>query len=1247
MKLLNTHFKHSILVTVLFSTLSAYSLPLELIDEALFFNGGGGQVPPALAVTFDDSGSMAWGYMPDSRSFPEDKMSFASSDYNLIYYNPNIVYTPPVKADGSSFPDANFSNASLDGYYVGVKGNELFSTVDLGSDYRVVESYRPYYNCGDCGDSNGFIASASYTINYANNAGRHDDENPAFYYSWNGASNASLNTMKDSTNYTLNVISSAQERTNFANWYSYYNTRTKLAKAAVSLAFVNFGKNFKIDWQQINNERFDPTDTNMNIFGGLHRADFYDWLFLIPASGGTPLRRATQEAGEIFTVADVYFDGNGNGSDLSCQQNFHIAISDGSWNSAKGTVLTNVDGTNDTLPDGTAYSSNAYPEKMYENPEKLTLADTAFKYWATDLRPALDNNVPTFFDDITDSNGTSIILSSDEDWRVNNELYWNPKNNPANWQHMVNFNVGLGIEGTFNLATDLPGIRNGTLTWPPTDDECFKSNGSIRTCGLQSCKIGNNWSRANCLQAIGSIIDCSEYNYDLLQWESINCPDRIFSRNNVGTNEARVDDVWHASLNSRGDYFSARDPLELSTALNSVVSKIIQRSGRASAASVSSSIISNESLAYKTGYDTSDWSGFVVASQLNQDGSLGAVKWDAACKLTGGECTTMIGNPIVNATITPSTRNIFTYDTSTQVKHPFQISDMSAAEINKILDSNYFRSLIPAVTDLVGAADRVIQYVRGDRAFEQKQGGEFRNRKSLLADVIHSSPNVIRGPSASYQDNIWNPGSPEQLADAADQGYKDFKAANQSRKNVILVGVNDGMLHAFDAGVNSTNGGDELWAYIPSKALDGISELVNPSYRHTSYVDSSPTVRDAYINSSWSTVALGGMRHGGKLFYALDLGSDPEQEPNVLWEFTDDDDSDMGFSYSGGQIGRVTYANASSVIETKWVAFVPNGYNSANQKSVLYAIDLETGLVLHKWNTGIGSIASPNGMGPVTLSDYIDYTNTGIYGSDQGIDFVYAGDLQGNLYRFDSSDIFTGNDTVEILYNGDVTRPITTSPRVYAPEDGSESVVVVFGTGKYLELSDNKVTGVASQHLIGLRDLRLPITNPYSLNDSRLVEHTFTTNTAAGTRTISQEVLNPGDGWKIVLPELGERMVNNLNRNSQQKLLFATSVIPSSSGADLCSLKGGRSWFMVIDALTGSSPIQGKFLRNGTADGQLIDGMVTGSSILTSVGGNQTIINIDTSAGSIASDSDSDTISLVLNSGEKWRRRSWHRIIFN
>jgi len=1152
---------------ILFSSQCLSVSGLKLTDKPLFINQ---TVPPALAITFDDSGSMQRTYMPDSRSIA-NYPSFTSPDYNFLYYNPEFEYQPPMKADGSLLPQADFFNAKLDGFH---QSGDLVPRIDLSKDYKSKLLWNLFVN---------------YDSDYANviymNANIYTYDK-AYYHLYTGPTDATPAEMfDDHANYQLIYISGTKQQQNFANWYEYYNTRMKLARSALSHAFVNLGANFKIDWQQINANRFSQKAGNMKLFSGEHRNNFYQWLYFIDDTGNTPLRRATMDVGEMFKRSganSLYYDKTYKG-ELSCQQNFHISISDGSWNSTAG-LNGNIDATSSVLPstpDGESgsnvliYRPNSLPEKMYSDSESSTLSDNAFYYWSRDLRPDLINNVPVFIKDYTNSNGDIINLPQQVEWWNNKELFWNPQNNPASWQHLVNFNIGLGIEGILDKNKDLPSIRNGTLTWPDP---------------------------------------YSSYN-------------------------AKVDDVWHASLNSRGDFFEARNSKELTEALNSIIDSIIKRIGRASSGSVSSSIISDGSLSYKTGFDSSNWSGFLYSTRINNDGSAGEILWDAACKLTGGFCNST--NSMVSATSNDSNRTIFVYDKENSQQSSFNLSKLSSNQIESLLDSPYYNQFQENSGQAPFTTEDIIKYIRGNRSNEIQFGGVLRNRQSLLADIIHSSAKVIRGPSANYRDEFWPKNSAESTAANNGKGYEDYRLNMQDRKSIILAGANDGMLHAFDSGIdNDTSGGDEKWAFIPSQALKGLSEIANPNYSHRSFVDATPIVKDAFIDNQWTTVALGGMRYGGKLFYALDLGADLTMEPKVLWEFTDQDDSDMGFSYAGGLITRVAVPDGSTGLQSKWVAIIPNGYNSKNHQSALFVIDLQTGELLHKWQTSIGSASEPNGMGPPVAADFVVYdssdTSKTYYGADQGTDFIYAGDLAGNVYRFDSKDIFTGNNQAEILFEGSFQQPITVAPRLYTPEDGSENIVVVFGTGKYIDLDDRSNNQDNKHYLYGLKDSKDSISMPYNSDDSRLIEQTLKTND--NRRSVSSKPVSSANSWKLMLPEDGERMVNSIVRNNQSKTLIATTLIPNTG--DPC-LAGGKSWVMVLNALSGGVPSIGNVFDNNS-DGILVDDMVLGVNTLTTPGGNQQFLNIDTSA-----DEGASQLTVQLDSSTSWRRRSWHRIIFN
>ena len=1183
-------------VAILVIASNSEAAKLDLTSEPLFLDQS---VKPALALTMDDSGSMAWGVMPDSitggwNNIEHDYVSVASSSYNTIYYDPDVEYRLPIKPDGTLARQHGFRNAAFNGYRIentgqSSDGNDCWSTYDssdckLDMLWDLDNHYKMVWRAGAKMYDNSI---SGYQLSEAGkdqtNSGRSYNWDRAFYYTWNGPANASMSTRKTATrgsglnHYTLHWVSPSEEQ-NFANWFSYYKTRTMLAKASLSYAFYDFGPEFKIDWQQLNYLHFGSTP-NMELFDGPQRDKFYEWIFEGRGwQGSTPLRKSLKRVAEnVFSKGaglgsnSPYFDDD-FGIEISCQQNFHIQLTDGGWNTDDAPGIDeddDDDGKEHTFPDGTNYKPADFPMKLYMGNESGTLADNAFAYWRQDLRTDLDNKVPRYIEDYTDRTGANVPIPTGKQWWEIPSLYWNPKNDPANWQHMVNFNIGIGVKGSLNPDVDLPNLRSGAKPWP------------------------------------------SPY-----------------------VTGGKTDDAWHAAINSRGRYLSAKNPTQLASSLRKIIKNIITRKGRASAGSVSSNVISDNSLFFKVGYDSSNWSGSIEAREILEDGSIGSQVWEAATLLDAKN---------------PASRTIITYDPNSTALNktvPFKVLSMLSSDYkNDLLKPNVVSEVATITGNSIATVlQNIIDYIRGDRSLE---GTVFRERKTVLGDMIFATPVVVRGPSATYDDDNWQPGTPE---DSASFKYNDYRMAYRDRDNIILAGANDGMMHAFGAGIkNTSTGGEELWAYIPREVVKNIAKLADPDYLHTSYVDGSPYVKDVFINNNWTTVALGGLRKGGKAFYALNLGSDLTNTPTALWEF--DGDNDMGYTYSGGVISRVYNPNTGGA---KWVAFLPNGYDSDTNRSAMYAVDMENGALLHKWVTGIGNSTDPNGMGPPVVSDFMYYTDPSnpssiTFGqSDQSADYVYAGDLHGNLYRFNALDVFSpGTTNADILFDGSKDQPITTAPRIFTANDSDASIVITFGTGKYIELPDKSIN-IADQYVVGIRDKYGAVSVWNGLGDSRLVEQGIISQvidsaTKKGYRTISDNTVNSNQGWKLRLknPSLspgdlnGERMVNAMLRDNQNKILTFVTIIPK--GLDPC-LSGVHSWIMSIDPISGAKLPDGYF--TGGNDGVYIDDIAFGMNIVTSLGGNSSYLTVDTGGyGDIG-----DTISVNIPQ-KSWGRRSWHRTI--
>ncbi len=341
---------------------------------------------------------------------------------------------------------------------------------------------------------------------------------------------------------------------------------------------------------------------------------------------------------------------------------------------------------------------------------------------------------------------------------------------------------------------------------------------------------------------------------------------------------------------------------------------------------------------------------------------------------------------------------------------------------------------------------------------------------------------------------------------------------------MIYVGANDGMLHAFDEA-----SGAEAWAYVPSALYRkpdppesvtatypnllgalAFQEAALPKFKHRFLVDGTPRVADVTLGGTWKTILVGGLGKGGKSFYAVDITNpagiktEADAMAALMWEFND---PDLGYSFGKP---LVTKTNAWS---KKWVVVVSSGYNNASGLGKLWFLDAQDGTVLKTLSTGSGSSTSPSGL--AQFSGYTqDYTN---YLSEQ----IYAGDLNGDFWRFDISDANPSSWKVEKLARltspSGTAQPVTTAPQIEVDIANGVDRWVFVGTGKLLHESDLATT--ETQTLYALRDGTTTTPDPITTALSRSDLVAVTDADGLGTR--------PDKGWYDDLPTspAGQRII--------------------------------------------------------------------------------------------------------------------------
>jgi type IV pilus assembly protein PilY1 len=418
----------------------------------------------------------------------------------------------------------------------------------------------------------------------------------------------------------------------------------------------------------------------------------------------------------------------------------------------------------------------------------------------------------------------------------------------------------------------------------------------------------------------------------------------------------------------------------------------------------------------------------------------------------------------------------------------------------------------------------VLDFLRGKRSDELQNGGTLRQRESALGDIIHSRP--------FYIEDTTNP--------------------------TIFVGANDGMLHAINAGKDSS-GGEERWAYVPSMLLGKMVNLSISPYVHDYFVDGQINI--STILSGTKRVLVGALGAGGKGLYALNItGSSGLAASNeagvaskVMWEITPSKVNyanpvtanayiNLGYTYGTPTIAKVGVTDA---------VIIGNGYNdnaTGDYQAYLYVINADTGQRISAIKAGTsGNAASPNGLStPVA----IDVDNDG------SSDIAYAGDLNGTLWKFDLS-----AGTATALYVTSPAQPITATPAVASHPNGG--FMVNFATGAMFTTADTLDTAV--HYVYGIWD---------GATGSSMVTQTLTERVFGSERVrrVSANAMNwaTDKGWKVALPFTGEKVVGDGSYILNGRFFFSThnpTVFIYISSTQVW----GENWLMELDFLSGGT----------------------------------------------------------------------------
>lgn len=1004
------------------------------------------------------------------------QMHFRSPETNAIFYNPDLRYFPWYKPDGSRFPNANPKAAPYDPTVTN-------GTFDLSVNYT------------------GNAAILTNWFLRADSSGRSTrDFYPGLVYRL--APGADPSVMANFTAYDVNdkngkhaadikhpnrtdcagtKCTQEEELQNFANWFTYYRMRETLTKAAVSDSFTSFKDKLRVSWGRINNSGGVRIDGSQNSYS-----------IIESESSGGPLRLL--DSSRLASVlGGVHKYASWGSTPLRTAMNGVGAYFDRSNDPTGSPWLTNpAGGANGEKLTCRRSVSLVMTDGYYNDDSFNAVGNVDGVRGPHDYVDANPNGYsPTRYEPIkpyidgyakTLADVAMKYFVSDLDTSIENKV---PPltGDIAFWQHLTQFTVGLGVRGTLDSST--PAAKTATLK------ALSDPNGK-------------------------------------LQW-----PDPTRG------NPEKIDDMWHAAVNTGGDFYSVRNVTELTAALKDAFGRSAGNEAKEAGIATSSGSISEGNVKYSPKYKAVSWWGDLEAWPLGKDGVEGdTVTWRASEKLPKHD-----------------QRNLFTWYGAAPGEFKWDAMD--------------------ATTQGLVGTKGLAEYVRGDDT-DTGFSGTYRARDNkYLGDFVNSPPVLVKGNlDLGYT--------------AFDSTYASFVAAKKARKDgLVFAGANDGMLHAFSAST-----GIEVYGYLPREGLARLNLMAartygTPANYHRFYVDGPLNETDAFIKprgssaAQWTNMVIGSMGAGGKTFFAINVPTDfgdaadaKDMTANQLqWEISGEKDADVGYMFADFAVGKLK--------DGGWRAFVGNGVYSTSGKAVLLVVNMETGAIEHRLPVGE---ASGNGlMGVSLIKDEITQEVVG----------AYAGDIKGSMWRFD----FKGNDDVQVGFSGKplfraadnsgIGQPITIPPSmVLHPQNGR---VVLFGTGRLIDDADSGST--AQQTFYGVWD---PVKvgessagaiSPFeavALDRSKLQEQRASTVLVNG--KYYEVTTKPVDwqtqlGWYMDLPFERQRVLYPSFILSDKYVLFNTSV--PAAAAVVCSTNTGVGYNYLLVAADGTVSTTPTFDTNG------------------------------------------------------------------
>jgi type IV pilus assembly protein PilY1 len=596
------------------------------------------------------------------------------------------------------------------------------------------------------------------------------------------------------------------------------------------------------------------------------------------------------------------------------------------------------------------------------------------------------------------------------------------------------------------------------------------------------------------------------------------------------------------------NYYFARRPDLLATSLREILEDIVTSSNTAPA--IASSQLQEGDLKVVATFDSGDGSGALRSYALRADGSFASVgneTWNAHTLLTQTAW---------------DARQVITNQTDAGIAFSWSLLSASKQAI-----------LQGASTSAYG--QKVLRWLRGETTYAD----EFRPRpaSSVMGPIVNSNPTIQKRPNGRYFGSAFT-------------GYADFVSSWSSRRLVLWVGAGDGMLHAFDAS-DTDLGGRPILSYIPDPVFANLPNWssVNGA-KVQSFVDGSPFVGDVKVSGAWSTYLFSSLGRGGKGIFALDVthaGTVATDASNAAtlsgaqldeahaasifkWQLTSEDDSDLGYIVSEPTVNRATNqaGQIAMMNNGRFAALFGNGVESTTGNAALF-IAFADGNAAGSGGEYKKLVVPTSSCSPAAVSPAVDCNGLSQVtwidtNNDRVADYIYAGDIKGNLWRFDvtSSDpanwsvSYFGKPLFKAIDAGNHPLPITGAPVAHFHPLGGVMVDVVTGVGLYAAdfpntTRTNAMFGVWDNPVFSSAATAAAMESALPRGLSSLATRTLVNFGDDLHRYVTGDAIDwsTKKGWAMFFNVSSEMGLNNLTIANNQVLTVTVSPAPAKTGA--------------------------------------------------------------------------------------------------